>query len=77
MNCNPFRKYRCVFVRMVGKLKKQRMDVDRLPYTQQFEAIYGEFASSCDLPISRSEFFWELVVVRKNFKKLAEKYAAN
>jgi len=76
MKNRAFEKYRPVFVRMVGDLRQKKLDVDRLPYTPLFDEIYIAFSSTCESPISRSEFYWELLVVRKNYKRLVEKLSA-
>jgi hypothetical protein len=70
-------RYRPEFVRLVAKLREQHMDVDRIPYTDLFDALYSEFTGRYGSAISRSEFYWELVVTRKNFAKFAERYGAN
>ena len=69
-------KYRPEFVRIVGDLREKNLDVDRLPYTTLFESIYDSFACKCDETVSRNEFYWELLVVRKNYKRLVEKFSA-
>ena len=70
------KRYRPEFIRVVEELRRNQTDVDRLPYTPLFDELYEDFASKCDVPISQSDFFWQLVVVRKNFKRLSEQLAA-
>ncbi len=69
--------YRFEFFSIVKTLKGRGIDVDRLPYTPLFDELYETFIQRFSLDISRSEFFWQLVVVRKNYTKWRDQFLGN
>jgi hypothetical protein len=73
---NKLERCRPEFIRIVSGLRERQVDVDRLPYTEAFEERYDAFVERSRAEVTRSDFFWQLMVVRKNYRRLAEKYAA-
>jgi hypothetical protein len=48
---------------------RQDLTVDRLPYTTEFEALYGTFKALTCSDATRGHVFWWLLEMRKTSKK--------
>jgi hypothetical protein len=46
-------------------LAELHVPVDRLPYTPEFEIVYGRFTEACGAALSRHDVWWYLLSARK------------
>jgi hypothetical protein len=46
-------------------LTELHVPLDRLPYTPEFEVVYGRFTEVCGAALSRHDVWWYLLSARK------------
>ncbi len=61
--------FRPQFVAIVESLRARKLDVDRIAYTDVFDAEFEQFQACAKVAISKNEFWWELIRVRKNLRR--------